>query len=259
MSQLILPRRLREGRALVGPRNQRGFLINPYRFGGGGPPPASLYSEIIADSPVHYWRNAEASGSVMVDEITTDGSYISTVSLGNPAIYPGPSAPTCAGGNFTSGRFGTSSVTPPALNAMTLVSVVKLTGTSGTQPTGPQRDDNAGGRKYQFRSNGTSLEFVKIVSGVATITQTGVFTAGAACIIAITIDSSGNYVMYKNGASIKTGAIAAANYGGAGDQWQIGYSTGMGAALNGYTCENAVFATALSGARMAAYATAAGL
>lgn len=65
--------------------------------------------------------------------------------------------------------------------------------------------------------------------------------------------------MYKNGTSIKTGSIAAANYGGAGDQYQIGYSTGMAAALNGFTCENAVFNKVLSGARIAAYATAAGL
>jgi len=257
VSGLILPRRIREGRSLAGPRNQRGFIINPYALGTGGGGGSSLYTEIMADSPIHYWRNAEASGAVMVDEITTDGAYQGAVSLGNTAIYTG--GPTCASNFSTTGpRGGYSTVTPGAINAMTLVSVVQFNSTSGVQPVGPNRDQGST-RMYQFRSNGTSLEFIKIVGSVESVSQAGVFTAGVTAIVAITVDSSGNYVMYKNGASIKTGSIAAANYGGSGDNWEIGYCTSMAAAMNGYTCENAVFNTALSGARMAAYATAAGL
>ena len=231
----------------------RGLLLQGGGGGGGG----SLYDEIMADSPVHYWRNGEASGSVMVDEVAADGVYFNAVTLGNPALYPGAGAPTCAG-NFSGSNYGESSVTPPALTSMTLLSVVELTSASGYQPIGPNRDNN-GTRIFQWRSDGANLEFVKIVGGVATISQASVFTAGVPALIGLTIDSSGNYVMYKNGASIKSGTISAANYGGAGDPWQIGYSPGMGASLNGFICENVVFDTAISGARMAAYAAAAGL
>lgn len=38
MSSLILPRRIREGRQFARPRDQRGFIINPYVFGSGPPP-----------------------------------------------------------------------------------------------------------------------------------------------------------------------------------------------------------------------------
>lgn len=100
---------------------------------------------------------------------------------------------------------------------------------------------------------------MKIVGGVSTISQPAVFTAGVTAMIAITIDSAGNYVMYKNGVSIKTGAVAATNYGGAGDTFTVGFSSGGSMSLNGFACENAVFNKVISGARIAAYATAAGL
>lgn len=39
VSNLILPLRLREGRELIGPRKQKGFIINPYAFGNAGADP----------------------------------------------------------------------------------------------------------------------------------------------------------------------------------------------------------------------------
>lgn len=109
------------------------FEVMRYRMAA----PTSLSAMILADGPVHYWRNAEASGAVMADEITTDGQYFSTVSLGNPPIYTG--GPTCAS-NFSNARFGASSVVPVALNAMTLVGVVRLNAVTGFQPVGTNRD-----------------------------------------------------------------------------------------------------------------------
>lgn len=46
MSNLILPRRLREGRQLVGPHKQKGFIINPYAF--GSTPTDPFYSSVTA-------------------------------------------------------------------------------------------------------------------------------------------------------------------------------------------------------------------
>ena len=221
--------------------------------GGGG---ATLYSEIIADSPIHYWRNGEASGSVMVDEITTDGTYSGSPSLGNTPLYTG--GPTCMTG-FSGPDYGTSAVVPGSITNMTLISVVEFNSLSGYQPIGTNRDENAASRKFQWRTSGTDMEFVNIPGGGITVTQPSGLSAGVPAIVGISITSGGTYIMYVNGASIGTGSVGTANYGGSGDQWQIGFCTGMAAYMDGYTCENAVFNKVLSGARMAAYATAAGL
>lgn len=235
------------------------MLIDAYRFVSGPPPGLTLYDELIADGPVNYWRNGEPNtAGGMIDEVAADGSYVGSVSMGNPAIYPGSGAPTSITG-FSGTALGVSAVFPTALTEMTLVSVVKLNATTGFQPVGTNRDENGGGRKYQWRSNGTAMEFVKIVGGVDTLSQAGVFVAGVSCIVSIEIDASGNYAMYKDGVSIKTGTTGAADYGGAGDQYQIGFVTGIGAAMDGYTCENAVFDYVVGPTRQAAYATAAGL
>lgn len=229
------------------------------RASSGPPPGGTLYDEIMADSPVHYWRNGEASGSVMADEVSTDGSYIGSPSLGNAAIYPGAGAPTCATGFAPFSDYGQSSVDPPSLAAMTLVAVVQFNSIGGFQPVGASRDLSSSGRMFQWRSNGAAMEFIKIVSGVSSASTAGVFVAGVTCIVSFEVDSSGNWTMYKDGASIGTGSIPAADYGGAGDDWQIGFVTGMGAAMDGYVCENAVFDYVIGPTRQAAYAAAAGL
>jgi hypothetical protein len=210
----------------------------------------------MADSPLHYWRNGEASGIAMVDEVAVDGSYIGAISLGNAPIYVGgPTSVT----TFADGRYGTSAVVSPAITAMTLISVVNFNTISGIQPVGVSRHVS-GGDKFQWRSNGGAMEFVKIVGGVVVVTQASVFSPNTTCIAGFTVDSSGNYVMYKDGAAVKSGTIAPADYGSPGAAaWQLGYPTGMGAALDGFTCENVVFDKVISPVRMAEYATAVGL
>lgn len=233
------------------------MLIDAYRFGSGPPPGTTLYDELIADGPVNYWRNGEASlPSPMIDEVAANGTYVGSVSVGNAALYSGGGTSITG---FSGSILGVSAAFPSALTSITIVTVVKPNTVSGFQPIGVSRDENGGGRKYQFRSNGDALEFVKIVGGVDTLSQAGVFVAGVACIVSIEIDASGNYAMYKNGVSIKTGTTGATDYGGSGDQYQIGYVTGAGVSLDGYTCDNAVFDYVVGPTRQAAYATAAGL
>lgn len=47
-------------------KRQGGFLLNPFRFGGPAPG-GTYYSEVMADSPVVYWRFGELSGTVAAD------------------------------------------------------------------------------------------------------------------------------------------------------------------------------------------------
>lgn len=52
---------------MIGLDRQRGFLLNPFRFGGGGGGGSSYYEEVMADNPVVYWRLGEASGTSAFD------------------------------------------------------------------------------------------------------------------------------------------------------------------------------------------------
>ena len=213
-----------------------------------------LYTEIMLDSPSFYWRHKELSGAVMTNEVGTAGAYISGPILNQPAIYTG--GPVCV---RTSGSsFGQSTVALPAANSISIVCVTKPTSVTGFKML--INRDNNGTRMWQWRANGTSMEWVKIVGGVATVAASSVFAINTACIVGVTVSAAGSVKLYKNGVQVgSTGSIAAANYGGTADPIQIAYAAGAGTFNDAYFSESAVFCgQELSAARMLAYATAAG-
>lgn len=225
-------------------------------YGAGG---STLNALIMAQGPINYWRNGEASGSVMVDEVANDGTYFNSPTLGNPALYPGSGAGTSVGGNFGGvGVVGQSFEVPASLTAMTLLTIIRPTDLTGFHLLGVQRDEN-GTRFFQWRSNGAAMEFVKIAGGVATVSQAAMLAINTTYLLGFEVSSSGNYAMYRNGVSVKTGNIGGTDYGGAGDQWSIGFATGPNTNLEGRTCENAVFNKVLGPAVHAALFAATGL
>lgn len=62
------------------------MLINPYRYatgGGGGGGGSNYPTEVLADSPVAYWRLGESSGTTATDERgNSDGTYYNSPTLG---------------------------------------------------------------------------------------------------------------------------------------------------------------------------------
>lgn len=263
MSPLILPKRLRGGRTLVGPRKQRGFIINPYVFTLGGPPSGDpLYDEIMADGPVHMWRHAESTGAtIMIDEVAADGSYPGSPSFGNTALYAG--GPTCISNFVGAAGWGESGVIASGLTQMTLLTVAKFNSLSGVKPFGPNRDNGSGTRIFQWRTNGSGIEFVRIISGVAVYTVPSVLSTGTSYIIAAEIDSAGNVTIYLNGSaqtgSWTLGTPQPADYSAVGNPWTLGFTSGVGAGMDGYLSEDTVFNTLPGASRQAAYAAAASL
>lgn len=223
--------------------------------GGAVPPTDTLYDLIMADSPLYYWRHAEASGTTMVSEVGSpgkDGAYTGSFPGGHAALYSG--GPTSALLNTVSR--GQKTITD-TLTSLTLMVVVNYPTLSSTRPI-ICRDAGGAGRKWQWRTNGTAVEWVKIVGGVAVTTDTGALTAGVPAIIAVTISSAGAIKMFKNGALRVSTTIAAADYGGAGDILSIGHSTGMAAGASAYFSESVLFNSVISDSRIDEYATAAG-
>lgn len=226
----------------------RGLMLKPAGGGGG-----SLSTLILADSPIRYWRHAEPSGAVMDNQVGTDGIYVSSPSLAQPAIYAG--GPTCFLAD--SSRYGEDVAALPTASNITVMCVMKPNAVTGIR--GIISRDKGSARFWQWRMNGTAMEWVKIVGGVAVVAEAGVFTAGVACLIAVTITSGGAVKFYKDGVEIHSDTIAGADYGMSGDEVQIGYMQGGGgASADAYFSESCIFNTVISGARMAQYAAAAG-
>lgn len=225
-------------------------------------PASTFYAQVMAQGPVNYWRNGEASGSVMVDEVAAAGTYSGAVSLGNAALYPGAGAGTSIGGNFALGSIGCGSNSIPAsLASMTLLTIVRPTFLTGVKLLGVQRDENGSGgtRFWQWRSNGADMEFVKAGTGVFVLSAPSVLAINTTYFLGFEVDASGNYAMYVNGIAVKTGTATPVNYGGAGDPYRIGASAGSAAVLDGRTCENAVFDKVLGPTVHAALFAATGL
>ncbi|KRD71458.1 LamG-like jellyroll fold domain-containing protein [Lysobacter sp. Root96] len=213
---------------------------------------ATLYSEVIADSPALYFRHADVSGTTASNEVGTSGTYSAGIALNQTALYSG--GPVCA--LFTGGTQATiipASTLTTAAN-LTLMYILQPTSVSGYQML-LCRDNLSEPRYFQSRMNGASLEFVKIVDGTSTISEPDVFAADVACMIHIVINGgAGTIKFYKNGTEILSTSLDATNYGDASQDLRFGYNSGGAAGYNGYASEVAAFASALSSARCLVHA-----
>lgn len=231
------------------------MIINPYVFGGGGGG-GTLYDEITArlGPDDRYFRLADTSGTTMTAEAGANGTYSSSAFLNQTAIYPG--GPVCIKAD-SSGYQGVFTGNPATINEFSLFCVVYPTSLSGF--TGLLSRDDGSSRKWQWRTNGTTIEFVKIAGSVQTVSSpSSVIDTASAHTIGLSVSSAGAVVMYVDGASVHSASVTASDYGGAAPS-QIGFFTGGGVNGVGYFSEAAVFYSVLSPTDYATLHTASGL
>lgn len=223
------------------------------------PPTASLYSLILAASPSYYFRHAEPSGTTMVNEVGSNGTYTGgTVTLGSTALYSGGPTSVRIPASGNSGFGQKTGGTLPAMTAMTLMTIVQFTSLSSGLRGLINCDSGASNRQWQWRMNGTTMEFVKIVGGVSVPSFVPSISTGTPYMLHITITSGGSITFYVNGVSAHTASMAAVDYGSVSEFIEIGFaSAGVGLA-NAFFSESAIFPSALSGAQITAMKTAAG-
>lgn len=217
---------------------------------------ATLYSEIIADSPAFYFRHADVSGTTAANEVGTSGTYSAGIALNQTALYTG--GPVCA--LFSGGTQATviPASTLTAATDLTFMYILKPTSVSGFQML-LCRDNLSEPRYFQSRMNGASLEFVKIVDGTVTISEPDVFEADVASMIHIVINGAADTIkFYQNGSEILSASLDGTNYGDASQDLRFGYNAGGAAGYNGYVSEVAAFASALSAGRCLVHAQRAG-
>lgn len=226
--------------------------------GGGGP---TLNSLILADSPGYYFPHAETVGTVMENAVGADGAYVLTgFTLGSPALYTGGPTSVRLPSSGGSGAGRKTGGTAPALNEITVFGIIKFDSALSGRKGLICYDNGTSLRKWQLRTNGTSLEWVKIEGGVVVKTYAAGFVNGNVYMIATTIDSAGNFKFNINGVNVYTSTIATTNYGGASEYIEIGRCDGdSGVTANSFFSESAIFDYALSDARLGQYAAAAGL
>lgn len=211
-----------------------------------------LYSAVIlTDTPYGYWRLGETTGSTAIDIGTgaNNGTYVSCT-LGAASLT------TNNGGNLAvSGDGTTSQITVGAIAALyTLnrtfsieawIKPASISGASGIW--------SAGLNGFCLRQNGSGIEFLQDYSSSIRIVAVGLIV-GTIYHIVITVDASGNYVLYINGSSFVTGTFTVTF---SGSYVRIGAdgnnSTGVDTFLGGELDEVAVYNSVLSPARVLAH------
>lgn len=153
MSGLILPRRIREGRTLAGPRNQRGFIINPYALGaaGGGGDPS--WGNVV--SLLHF--NGTDTSTTF-----TDNSSSTWTANGNAQIDTAQSVFGGASGLFDGNGDYIISNTMAALagsDQFTLEFRVRLNSLSGWQILAAQFSGNAMLFNYNHSAHSNKFQF----------------------------------------------------------------------------------------------------
>lgn len=245
---------------------QRGFLLNPFRFGGD----VSYAAAVLSDAPRAYYRMGEASGATLVDSSgnNLDGTYTG-VTLGVEGLVVGDTA-----AQLNNSITSYASVASNALFNSTHISVealVKAT-TWNAYSTIACRDDGRSGsnRQWQFRFNSGKPEVIVFNNAgtAATVTASSALATGTRYHVVFTFNNT-TVRIYVNGAEVVSSAQSLLLNSAANVVLLIGnlftgdavgggthYAVGN---FNGVMDELAIYPTALTAARVLVHAQAAGV
>ena len=212
-------------------------------------------TQVLADSPVGYWRLGEASGTVAADASPNhlDGTYSGTLSLNQSgALVADPSAAvTFAGGKVTAGTSGV----PTGSGARTVEAWINPTGSGGTIFA----SNTASGQRFVVQAgqdNGAWYLFSDGLNGANNLTLSGaeIPPAGTWSHVAFVFDGAANtWHYYLNGAATKSGTFAVAINTAAATSTTLGVRLDATQPFSGTLDEVAVYASALSATRIAAH------
>lgn len=229
------------------------MLINPFVFGGGGGGGGAYFAEVMADNPVLYLRLAELAGNpVNSGSVTLTGGSYNSVTRGQPTLCgdAGDYSVT-ANTSMVSATFASSAVFKA--NNFTLEAIIKPSDVSGTRAI---ISGSVGGCPYMRINNGKLNLLSSQFSDQGSSTTN--MTAGNTYHVAVTVQTGGAVAFYINGVAAGTG-ISFASFTSGNTAAYVGQELGSFDQFIGDLDEVAVYHTALSGARIAAHAAAAGL
>lgn len=241
------------------------MLLNPYRFGSAPPPPGGYFGEVMADSPIIYWRLDETSGTVMGDVsgngnngvyratdvasesvaglLTDDSNKAVAIPSGLPGYAHGMKRDVCPFNTDTSWTF--TGLVKPATEG-TVLQIGDPFGGSSMPELGVVDGDGPGQFKFRVLRSGVALLFI-----------TGNYNYGDAHHFGLRAIAGGGIALLVDGIGVGTSAAAFSS----SNTGEIRIASALHAGsyqtqLAGTFDELAFFTAALSDARIAAQAAA---
>jgi phage gp46-like protein len=219
--------------------------------------PTTIASLMLADNPTYLWQLNEASGA---SAALNYGSAGHGADLTNHGATFG-STPLITG--FTSASFNGSSsymgeALPLVIPPMSFAAVINYTAHSTDQVilSPYSRSPNSGGMGFGVTAGGKF--FVAWFGTASSAVSSATLVAGTTYALGCSIDSSGNYKFYINGALDSSGTIGNPNSVATVNHY-LGYLDGNNDYWLGRQSMVGEFPTVLSASRFLAYAHAAGL
>lgn len=145
------------------------FILNPHRFGSGG---TTYSSEVLADSPLGYWRQGDPSGTAMTDSSgnARGGTYSGTVTLGAGSLLTGD-ADTSA--DFGGGRSTVSNAAWMNTTTVVIEAVIRpdTVPGAGNYAFIASRENNGTTGPFWFVLHSGKLEFACWTGGSSSPTE----------------------------------------------------------------------------------------
>jgi hypothetical protein len=227
----------------------------------------SYSSEVLADSPLLYWRMGDSSGTTVTDSSGNgrNGTYVNSPTLGVAGLVDGDSN-TAVSFDGSNDYANIADAAWMDVTTITLEAGIKLNATGAYQNI-IDRDNGGAGRIFQFRvSNTNKLEAIvwRTGDGPYVLAGSTTLTAGTKYHTAMVYDGASSiWKLYVNGVEDANGGLAGSLKTGTQQIVVGGSQSGGGGApsvqfFNGVIDEVAIYGTGLSAARIGVHSAAMG-
>ena len=216
------------------------------------PPPTGYNAEVVADSPVSYWRLGETSGATAADERGVNpGAYTNGPTLGQASLLAADTANKAVGFDGSNDNVKIASSASLAIGApLSLEAWIKPTSipTNGNFASVLTKAES-----YSIQFNGPKLEFTIMQNGTRRRLQapSGAIVAGQTYHVVGTYDGT-TQRLYINGAQVASAALSGAATTNS-NPLVIGSWNGSEEFFKGTIDEVAVYGSTLSTARVNAH------
>ena len=213
-------------------------------------------SEVLADSPLAWWRQGEASGTVMADSSGNgrDATFLNTGNLtyAQTSLLPQVPSDTAIKYNST-GRATLAFASWMYSTSFTVEAWVNVTTTSGTQNLLARRTGGgSSGDAWQFRIDGGKPQVLSWHGGLRNLMAASALSLGVHHLVATITPTQ--IVIYDNGAVLTSSTFGSANpTSNSTELWFSSWGNGNEPLNNATLDEVAFYGTALSGARVLAH------
>lgn len=232
-----------------------GIIAASEVLGGGG---ASYADEVLADTPLAYWRLGDSSGTTCADSsgYARDMTYSGSPTLGvaGALVDDVDTAVTFDGTNDMASIADAAWMDASSITCEAWIKTSVTTGNHAILFRDDQGINGGGRRSFQFLQATDKLRFVGLTMGVSA-DSTVVIADGAWHHVAATVDGS-NIRLYVDG-ELDTTTAMGAGIASSSEPMYIGFSGGYFGINNWYfdgqIDEVAYYGTALSGERIAAH------